>query len=299
MKTDIYHRPHTSIRALILLIAASTSIISCSGKGDKENHTNVYSYISLYQEKGFKYKVIDTGYFNIAVFYRLQSKNNTRKTTIYIEGDGNAWRTRILPSTDPTPKKSLLLSMAEKDYMGNVIYIARPCQMLEASHKKNCHLRFWTTHRYSLSVINAVSNTISTIKDNLNIKGQLGVIGYSGGGVVGSLVSVSRDDIDWLITVAANLSHQRWTKNHNITPLYGSLNLEDYIEELQVIPQIHFRGDKDDIVSRSALTEILNKFEKHTTIITIPGYSHYCCWAKNWEKLLTQAKEELDKKDSL
>ncbi|MFX4243448.1 alpha/beta fold hydrolase, partial [Aliarcobacter butzleri] len=76
------------------------------------------------------------------------------------------------------------------------------------------------------------------------------LIGYSGGGTVATLLASKRTDISSLTTVVGNLDIQKWVKMQNITPLIGSLNPSDFIQNLENIKQHHLIGENDKIIPK-------------------------------------------------
>ena len=64
---------------------------------------------------------------------------------VYIEGDGRAWRSRRVPSDDPTPRDPLAFRLAVRDPAPKVLYLGRPCQYVSPKSWRRCEPRFWTT----------------------------------------------------------------------------------------------------------------------------------------------------------
>lgn len=85
----------------------------------------------------------------------------------------------------------------------------------------------------------------------------------------------------------ANLNHAAWTSYHGVTTLSGSLNPADFATRLQSVPQIHFVGEKDDIIPESIARDYRSKMTDPslTKIAVIPGYDHHCCWVQAWPRL--------------
>jgi hypothetical protein len=205
--------------------------------------------------------------------------------TIYIEGDGLAWLNSSTPSSNPTPIYPLALKLAMKD-AGPSAYLARPCQFIDLEEQKNCTHKYWTSHRFSEEVIYAIDQAIDQLKLRFGAK-QLTLVGYSGGGAVAALVSVRRNDVEWLITIAGNLDHKAWSTEHHLTPLTGSLNPADAWRQLENIPQTHFVGGKDAIVGEPIARAYASNFKSGELPIikVIPDFDHRCCWEDRWPAL--------------
>lgn len=207
--------------------------------------------------------------------------------TIYIEGDGLAWLNLTTPSTDPTPTYPLGLLLALKHSDGNAAYLARPCQFTGGVNARNCDSSYWTNKRFSAEVIESSNVAINNLKQIFGAE-KLQLIGYSGGGAVATLVAARRNDVARLITVAGNLDHESWVVKHHISPLTGSLNPAEYWHQLKHIPQIHFVGEYDDIVSHEITDAFRSRFIDGIIpkIVVVPKFDHRCCWLDSWPYLL-------------
>jgi dienelactone hydrolase len=229
---------------------------------------------------------IDTGRFFLKTYQKgLDSSSETLH--VYIEGDGYAWKRRGHISDDPTPKNPVALRLAARDPSPAVIYIARPCQYQAEENLSNCNSRYWTSHRYSEDVIAAIDQVITRAVKQTNAK-QVGIVGYSGGGTIAVLIAARRDDIAWLATVVGNLDHTLWTDIHSVTPLTGSLNAADYADQIDLLPQMHFVGGKDKIVTADILNSFIGQMntDNDSRLTIIPDYDHICCWEQGWPELL-------------
>ncbi len=206
---------------------------------------------------------------------------------IYIEGDGQAWTTISQPSADPTSMTPVALKLALQHPHGNAAYLARPCQFTAKDDFHHCRRSDWTSHRFSPDVVKASSQAIDALKARFGAQ-RLTLIGYSGGGAVAALVAAQRDDVSKLITVAGNLDHVLWTQQHKVTPLKGSLNPADQWSKLVDIPQLHFVGSEDKIVSEEIVNSFRNRFPrgKRPPVKIISGFDHGCCWQQDWLQLV-------------
>lgn len=211
--------------------------------------------------------------------------------TIFVEGDGYAWIDRTLPSFDPTPRDPVALRLALAHQDGNVAYLGRPCQYIDAELSK-CSRRYWTEERFAPEVIAATAEAIDILKRSFGAS-RLILVGYSGGGAVATLVAARRNDIEQLVTVAGNLDHRAWTTHHRITPLVGSLNPADQVDALREIAQWHLVGANDTNITPEIVQGFANRFpQNHRPVVTVkPGFDHRCCWAENWTAIWRQRAE--------
>lgn len=210
--------------------------------------------------------------------------------TVYVEGDGYAWLSRSQPSTDPTPRHALALRLALAHGSGNVAYLGRPCQYIDAE-ASGCDSKYWTTHRFAPEVIEATDRAIETLKQAFAAT-RLTLVAYSGGGAVAALVAARRQDVRRLITVAGNLDHVAWTTHHRILPLSGSLNPADATAALGAVDQVHFVGVEDRIVPALVAERYAARFPSavRPRIVAVGGQGHDCCWADIWPRLLQQLR---------
>ena len=109
------------------------------------------------------------------------------------------------------------------------------------------------------------------------------MVGFSGGGTVAALVSARRDDVDWLVSLSANLDHDAWTREGGLTTLSQSLNPTDFADELTQIPQLHLIGNEDEIVPFSVLTSYSSALGGEQVKLEVhEGFDHSCCWEDIW-----------------
>ena len=216
--------------------------------------------------------------------YLSDNPTNSKLLTVYIEGDGAPWLSVKMPPRDPTPWNPIALTLASKDQLYPVAYIARPCQYLTATELRTCDYKYWTRARFSPTIVNAINVAISQSKVESGAE-QLRLIGYSGGGVIASLVAARRDDVDSLITIASPLDIDAWTAFHKISPLSESLNPMNFLVGLSRIRQAHLIGENDAVVPPDYMKAVQNRLPM-ARIIVVPGYKHECCWTENWREWL-------------
>ena len=206
--------------------------------------------------------------------------------TIYIEGDGLAWITPTLPSQDPTPIHPVALQLALRHSSGAAAYLARPCQYVVGEDRRNCQTAWWTDRRFATEVVQAGSRAVDQLKQRFRAS-HIVLIGYSGGGAIAALLAAQRKDVTRLVTVAGNLDHVLWTQLHHVSPLTGSLNPADAWQALADVPQVHFVGGSDSIVSREVAESYVARFpaNKRPSLRVIEGFDHACCWVAQWPEI--------------
>ncbi len=191
-------------------------------------HTNMYN---------MEYRELNAGKYKIATWIRLTDSD--APVHVYIEGDGRAFNSRGMPTSNPTPHGDLVRYLAVHDQYDNVIYVARPCQFVISD---NCSVTDWTTGRFSKDVIDSVSDAIVQLVKQRPVI----LIGYSGGAMVSGLIIENYPNINvkkW-VTVAGVLNHSDWTNYFGDRPLDKSENMD----VLPNIPQVHYVGSDDSVV---------------------------------------------------
>lgn len=206
--------------------------------------------------------------------------------TVYIEGDGLAWLNRSQASQDPTPRNPIGLELALRHPEGTAVYLARPCQYAEAGDTNYCAQQYWTGGRFAPVVVESSNQAISVLKQRAGAN-KLVLVGYSGGGAVAALVAARRNDVVRLVTVAGNLDHRAWTNMHHVPALDASMNPANSWELLADIPQLHFVGERDDVVSLDVMDSYTSRFppSQRPRVITMPEFNHVCCWIEQWASI--------------
>ena len=107
--------------------------------------------------------------------------------------------------------------------------------------------------------------------------------GYSGGGALAMLLAARVEETASVVTVAANLDTELWTRLRGYGPLTGSLNPALGPGLPARVRQRHYAGDKDEIVPPQVVAA---GPIPPGTLVVVPGYDHRCCWAALWPQIL-------------
>jgi dienelactone hydrolase len=219
-----------------------------------------------------------------AVFGFERSGPKRRVLVVYIEGDGHAWINPWQPSTDPTPSDPIALRLAAADPARPLIYLARPCQYVAAP---SCRSPLWTSERLSPAVVETYQQVIDEARSSAD-SDSIGLVGYSGGGALATLIAERRRDVAWLITVAANLDLAEWVRLRDVEPLSGSLDPAANADAIERLPQIHFAGGIDPVVPPTVAKSFFARFSPSPAarLIVLPEFDHECCWVAAWPQLL-------------
>lgn len=206
-----------------------------------------------------QYSEISAGKYTIATWSRIVDKKSP--VHVYIEGDGNAFDARGMPTHNPTPHGTMLRRLVTNDVYSNVVYMARPCQFVMSDA---CSVTDWTSGRFSQNIIDSMADALKKLVGNAPIV----LIGYSGGAMVSGLIIQNYPDINvqkW-VTIAGVLNHFDWTEYFDDKPLSKSLNLNG----LPVVNQVHYVGTRDKIVPVS----LSQKWVESKDLIILENCSH-------------------------
>jgi len=233
---------------------------------------------------GFERSYIKSGNFTLTVYTRINKSGDP--VTIYIEGDGFAYRDRARVSIDPTPINPVALQLAATDPAPNIAYIARPGQYCRGE-TPDCDQSYWTTKRFSEEVISSVDETVSEIKRKAG-SNEAGLVGFSGGAAIACLVASRRDDIASIRTVAGNLDPDAVNRFHKVSKLEDSLNPMDVAPRIAGIPQRHFAGGRDKIIPIYVTYGFTKKLGdvSGSLVTVVPDAGHQGPWDKHWKELL-------------
>ncbi|MDD9912295.1 MAG: hypothetical protein OXR68_01840 [Alphaproteobacteria bacterium] len=215
---------------------------------------------------------------------------------IYIEGDGRAFtNSGYTISRNPTPVKppsGFKLAMA--DPHPHVIYIARPCQFTPIEQNPTCkNNKWWSSNRYDTTTLSAFNTALDKVIPN-NQKVHL--IGFSGGATLALLAAATRKDIASVRTVAGNIAPHAVNHFHRMQPTPFALSPIKQIEKLKNIPQVHFTGGKDKVITPPITRAYLNELPhaRCTRHIQVQQASHSKGWIKKWPNLLKEEPTCID-----
>lgn len=226
----------------------------------------------------FSYQEIPTADFTLASWQKITDTRAPYK--IYIEGDGNSFDMNGQPTANPTPRGTLLREIAFGDPHANVIYLARPCQYVM---RGICSERHWTTARFAPEIINAEYSAVRQIAGNSPIT----LVGFSGGAQIAGLISSAKQglNVQKVITIAGNLDHLAWTNYHDLPSLNESMNLQNYRSEFLKLNQIHYAGQKDEVMPPHLIRDFI---ADDSLVIVVDDAEHN----KGWNTVFKAIRDE-------
>ena len=213
---------------------------------------------------------------------------------VFIEGDGSPWSsngTRV--SNDPTPHHPLALALAAQTPR-SIMYLGRPCYF-QARQEDNCQSRAWTSERYSSQTAASMAAVINHFNDSHPSRNVV-LIGYSGGGVLAVLIAplVPASEV---VTIAANLDVDAWTRRHGYMPLDGSLNPAARPPLDARVREWHLVGDRDRVAPPRLSQRYLDRVSPDH-VWHYSTFDHVCCWAQQWPGIFARVEAAIGEKDS-
>jgi Alpha/beta hydrolase domain containing 18 len=251
------------------LIGSLLFLIGCATPAQRFEQTAI--------ENGFVTQKVIGLSFEHLIYSNHQSVQTTPVTTlhVYLDGDGTP------QDKDPTSRNALILTLMAQDTSPSIL-LGRPCYH-QMEPTQQCHQRLWTSARYSSTVVNSMVVALRHWLEK-HPAHTITLIGFSGGGTLAVLMADKIPTVKTVLTLAANLDTEGWTKEHGYQPLSDSLNpmtqqkLPDYIK------QIHLAGAKDGNVLPAFIKAYAEQQQAQYKVFA--KFDHHCCWADIWTKIL-------------
>lgn len=234
-------------------------------------------------------RFIEADGFKLKTWERMHQ--NGAAAMVYIEGDS-----QVIGST--TPHTPVALMLASRDGASNLAYLARPCQFIKFPEQKGCDDSYWTDNLYTEEIISAYETALNDIVSRYNLNG-LHLVGYDGGANIAAVLTARNKNILSLRTVAGNLNPEltqgkvlRMTaEGEMVTPeplASRSLYAIDFGTELANVPQIHFIGGRDTLVTPDIYHSYRQAVGLSSCITSqlVPDAAHIRGWQDQWPDLI-------------
>jgi len=228
-----------------------------------------------------RHRLIGDGFAHVA-YSSSRGQRPAAPLHVYLSGDGSPWINGTRIATDPTPRNPVALRLMALDPSPS-LYLGRPCYH-GLANSIGCDAAAWTSGRYSEQVVASMTAALEAfVRDNGYA--DVVLIGYSGGGVLAWLLASRIPQTQLLVTVAANLDIDAWTRLHGYTSLQDSLNPAALAPLPPRIRQLHLVGTSDTNVPPSLVRTALEGAGEQVIVATKPT-DHRCCWEKLWPGIL-------------
>lgn len=201
---------------------------------------------------------------------------------VYIEHDGTPWSSVDRVADDPTPRTPYALELMARD-AGPRLLLGRPCYFA-AQVTPPCGARLWTHGRYAPQVI---ASMVAALRRYLSTHPfrHVVLVGYSGGGTLAWLMAAHLPETITLVTIAANLDIDDWTRHHGYSALAGSLNPAALPALPPAIAEHHYVGGRDTNVPPAVVRSFARRHPR-ASVTEIAAFDHVCCWLERWPGLL-------------
>lgn len=274
--SSIFCRCGNKTLAKILGMALTLSLSSCA--------TPTEHFQAVADDYGFKSATQQTSRFTHRVFLNAQALNGTEYDTlhIYLDGDGTPWEYKYRIADDPTSRRPLILDLLHLD-TAPALLLGRPCYH-GFSRAPGCNNTLWTSQRYSRTIVESMADALRLwLRDHPYRK--LVLIGYSGGGVLAISLAPYFENTTAVLTVAANLDVDAWSRYHGYSPLNESLNPASQPALDKRIRQVHLAGKEDAIVPLPVIQAYAQR-QSNSEMLVYDDYDHVCCWEDAWPAIL-------------
>jgi hypothetical protein len=266
----------SGVANLCFLLFLALFASSCARKNLSAEATN------FFVKNSFKPEIFSGPRFDTKIWSNFNATSAERAPIIHIvlEGDGMAWKNKKTPSTNPTPRQistaaKLSEALAKRGFLTQ--YWARPCQYVDGNSWRDCHIPDWTTERFGTLALTHYQQLFEHSAE-LNPQAKFIFWGYSGGGVLASMLAAQNPDkICALHTLAAPLDLPAWTNFHKITPLKAGIHFSEVSAANKNLPQRHFVGKKDNIIPPDILIKSLGK-KAYESLVILENTSHHSGW---------------------
>ena len=220
-------------------------------------------------------RAVAAGPFVLTAYERMHERGEI--ATLYIEGDDEAFPKPFSDTKfyDPTPQNPVALHLAAMDKSENLAYLARPCQYTKLRNPElNCEEIYWADAqaKYGSTVISAYNEALDGIKRRYGVT-AFHIVGYDSGATIAALLAGQRKDVLSLRTVAG---------------IFDMDALSTSTANLRAMPQHHFIGGQDEVVSPFELHTYLNALGDTpcAAYTTVPLAEHRKGWGNDWPELL-------------
>lgn len=210
---------------------------------------------------GFEQKIVEGENINFVVWEKenIQPKETLR---FYIEGNGT-----------PHPKKAIALSLAKDDEFKNIIVLSRPCQYIDNPICKNESI--WTTNRYHPEILKEMQELTAYYIKKYQAK-DIEFVAYSDATPIAFNLAHTFGRTKQIITVAGVLDITSYAKQNQLPAFENAHDVMPNKYAISAIPQIHYVGSKDTVVTRSMTEKFISKLNKpkNITLKVVHGFDH-------------------------
>lgn len=265
----------------LLLVMSLGMLLACTSNGQRIDRAA--------QAAGLARRVMNgVDYQHVIYMNGPAAGANVTRMLVFLEGDGRPWSADGRePSADPTTRNPIALQLLARTKAPGA-YISRPCYQDIVDPK--CSSDVWTGGRYSRAVVESLAAAIDAVAHEAGAR-EIVLIGHSGGGALAVLVAERARNVAAVVTIAANLDIDAWTKLHRYLPLSGSLN-PAASAAAHPWREWHLSGGQDDVVPTATTEAYFRKYPAAKQWV-FAEHGHVCCWVEEWPRIEEELLEML------
>lgn len=265
---------------LLILIIALVAAGGCVSNGQRIDREAEAAHLSR--------AVVTGGAYRHVIYGKKSAAADPQRLIVFLDGDGRPWSADgQQPEDDPTTRNPVALKLLART-PATGIYVSRPCYQEIVDQK--CSANTWTSARYSPEVVDSIAAAVRDAAQAANSR-EIVLVGYSGGGVLAVLVAERTEHVAAVVTIAANLDTDAWTRHHGYLPLTDSMNPAVSARE-HPWPEIHLQGALDRSVPVDTTVEYFKRFPVAQQR-RFDGYDHVCCWVDAWPTLFSELERDV------
>lgn len=180
----------------------------------------------------------------------------------YIEGNGT-----------PNPKKAIALSLAQEDDTKNVIVLSRICQYINNPVCKNKDI--WGKEQYHPEILNEMSEILSFYIKKYRPK-NIEFVAYADATPIAFYLAQKFGHTKQIITIAGVLDIPTYARHNKLPKFKNVSSVEVSKHFISTIPQIHYVGSDDNVVTRSMTERFVSNLHnpKNITVKVVHGFDH-------------------------
>ena len=215
----------------------------------------------------FEKIIIETDGINFVTYEKKDIKPQ-KTLRFYLEGNGN-----------PHPEKPIGLLLAADDDYKNIVVLTRPCQYIEADVCSNESI--WTTQRYHPEILKAMKEMVVFYAKKYR-PSDIEFVAYSDSAPIAFYLAQNLGYTKKIITVAGVLDIDSYAKQNKLPSFKNAQDVHLNKAFVARIPQIHYVGSEDDIVTKSMTERFVSNLHqpKDIQVKIVHGINH-----TDWDKV--------------
>ncbi|MDD3668986.1 MAG: hypothetical protein PHX68_01685 [Alphaproteobacteria bacterium] len=193
----------------------------------------------------FRFQTEPAGSHVVASWSRITAPGQPVK--IYIDADAPVSDGQRESDAAPLPDDAFWRGVAGADPSPNVVYLARPCQLVRTG---NCTARDWTTGRYAPAIVDSMDAAVRQAMKRARTERVI-LLGYRGGAHIAGLIAARRPE-----------QAVRWI---SVAGLPERAAGADWVR----LPQAHYVGERDAAAAAALKRAAVNE----KAIVVVPRAS--------------------------